>query len=261
MQLQQVNRVRFQVSQAAFDEGREVDAIVTVRGVWIEPAARLGGDVKFFLPLLSQFCHQPFAAAVAIDIRGVEEIHAAVERGVEGGERFLIVHVTPGAADGPRAKADFRNLPAGSSEFSIFHARKLNGKSFNAKTQRRGDAKIGGERLREPKGRARHSVRAGFVACERPAENCPPCLSCTGQSVLRSMKVLSSCANFSRGVAARASCPCVSIKPTFSETHGRDARATILVAASLRCVHPWLKFHAFASWHLCVKFASCNRRN
>jgi thymidylate synthase len=47
------------------------------------------------------------------------------------------------------------------------------------------------------------------------------------------MKVLFSCANCSSGVVARASCPCVSIKPTFSETHGRDARATILVAADL----------------------------
>ena len=35
-------------------------------------------------------------------------------------------------------------------------------------------------------------------------------------------------ANCSSGVVARASCPCVSIKLTLSETHGRDARATIL---------------------------------
>jgi hypothetical protein len=61
-------------------------------------------------------------------------------------------------------------------------------------------------------------------------------------SVLPSMKVLFAFANCSTGVVARASCPCVSIKPTFSETHGRDARATILVVASLRCVHPRLKF-------------------
>ena len=50
-------------------------------------------------------------------------------------------------------------------------------------------------------------------------------------TVLPSMKVLFSRANCSSGTVARASCPCVSIKPAFSETHGRDARATILVAA------------------------------
>ena len=112
MQLQQVDRVGFQVFQAAFDKRGEVGAVVTVRRVRVEPAAGLGGDVKFFLPLLAQFGQQPFAVAVAIDVRRVEEIHAAVERGVERGERFLVVHIAPRAADGPRAKADFRNLPA-----------------------------------------------------------------------------------------------------------------------------------------------------
>jgi hypothetical protein len=45
------------------------------------------------------------------------------------------------------------------------------------------------------------------------------------------MKILFFRANFSRGLVARASRLCVSTKAEFLETHGRDARATILVAA------------------------------
>ena len=137
MQLQQVNRVGVQVPQAALNPRREVFAAVTFRCLLRQPASGLGGDVKFFLPFLFQLCQQPFAAAVAIDVRRVEEIHAAVERGMERGERFLVVHVAPRAADGPRAKADFRNLPARPSQFAIFHAGKLNENPMNAKTQRR----------------------------------------------------------------------------------------------------------------------------
>ena len=125
MQLQQVNRVGLQVLKAAFDKRREILTIVTVGSVRIEPATRLGGNVKFVLPLPAQFRQQPFAVAVTIDIRRVEEIHAAVERGVQRGERFLVVHLAPRAADGPRAKADFRNLPAGTTEFAVFHAGKI----------------------------------------------------------------------------------------------------------------------------------------
>ena len=40
---------------------------------------------------------------------------------IEGGERFLVIHVAPGPADGPGAKADFRNLPAGTAKFAILH--------------------------------------------------------------------------------------------------------------------------------------------
>ena len=57
----------------------------------------------------------------------------AVERGMEGGERFLVIHAAPRAADGPRAKADFRNLPSSATQFAIFHAGKVGGKFRNAK--------------------------------------------------------------------------------------------------------------------------------
>jgi len=65
------------------------------------------------------------------------------------------------------------------------------------------------------------------------------------------MKVLFSCANCLSGVVARASCPCVSIKPTFSETHGRDARATILVAA-IAAPRFFLVSHVFRANFRCI---------
>src|ERR1035438_9568832 len=61
------------------------------------------------------------------------------------------------------------------------------------------------------------------------------------QSVLLSVIILFFCANYSRGVVARASRLCVSTKSEFLETHGRDARATIFGCGLPRQVYPWLK--------------------
>jgi hypothetical protein len=35
--------------------------------------------------------------------------------------RFFVRHVAPRPADGPRAKANFRNLPTRLAKFTIFH--------------------------------------------------------------------------------------------------------------------------------------------
>ena len=159
MQLQQVNRVRVQVSQAALDERREVRMVVALRRLFRQPAPGLGGDVKRLLPLAAQFCQQPFTPPVAVNVRRVEEIHAAVQRGMERGERFAVVHFPPGAADGPRPKTDFGNFPAGASQFAIIHAGKLNEKGMDAKPQRR-KAKIGNGAQRSARPaeiRTRHS--------------------------------------------------------------------------------------------------------
>ena len=136
MQLQQIDRVRIQVLQAALNPRRKILAAVAFRYLLGQAASSLGGDVKLLLPFPAQFCHQPFAVAVAVNVCRVEEIHATVECGVQRSKGFLVVHIAPGAADGPRAETDFRDLPARATEFTIFHARKLNEKFLDAKAQK-----------------------------------------------------------------------------------------------------------------------------
>src|SRR6266516_4870446 len=115
------------------DEGGEVFAAVTFRRLRRQAAPGFCGDVKLFLSLLFESGEQPFAAAIAINIGGVEEVHPAVERCVERGERFFVIHVAPRTANGPRPKTDFGNSPAGSSESAIVHVEKLGGKGVAAK--------------------------------------------------------------------------------------------------------------------------------
>jgi len=123
MQLQQVNRVSLQIPQAALDPRRQILAVVALRGLLCQPASRLGGDIKLFLSFLFEAREQSFAAAVAVDIGGVKKIHSAIERRVEGGQRFPVIHIAPRASDRPRAKTDFRDLPASASKESVFHAK------------------------------------------------------------------------------------------------------------------------------------------
>ena len=119
MQLQQVNRIRVQVPQTAFDPRRVVGAAVRPGRLREADGVRLSWRCKFFLPLFFQFRQQPFAAAVAINVRRIKKIHACIQCRMEGRERFLVIHTAPRAADGPRAKTDFRNLPAGPSECAM----------------------------------------------------------------------------------------------------------------------------------------------
>ena len=123
MQLQEIDRVGFQIFQAAFDEGGEVRAVVTFGSVRVEPPAGLGGDPEFFLPLFAEPGEETFTVAIAVNIRSVEKIRAAIQRAVQRGKRFLVIDGAPGAADGPCAEADGRNFPAGPSEFAVVHSR------------------------------------------------------------------------------------------------------------------------------------------
>ena len=81
MQLQQVERLYTEVLEAALDEGREVFAVVARRGVRIEPAAGLGGDVDRLAPgAPASLAISRVAAPVAVDVRRVDEVDAQVDR-------------------------------------------------------------------------------------------------------------------------------------------------------------------------------------
>src|SRR5258708_4553444 len=125
MELEQFNRVGFEVLEAAFDERDQVLAVVAAGLVRIEAAAGFGGNMELFAAFFAQLRQQPFAAAIAIHIGGVEEIDATIKRPMQRSQRLLVLHATPGAADGPGTEADRRNLPTGSSKFAIFHRKRI----------------------------------------------------------------------------------------------------------------------------------------
>src|SRR5206468_1321814 len=65
---------------------------------------------------------QLLRAPVAIDVGGVDEIDAAIERRIERGERILVVDRPPIGADRPAAKSDFAQVPSGAGDMSFVHA-------------------------------------------------------------------------------------------------------------------------------------------
>jgi hypothetical protein len=90
--------------------------------VRIEAAAGLGGDVEVVAgPLLLEAGQQALAVAVAIDVGGVEEVHAQVQRLVQRGHGGSVVGGAPGATNGPGTEGDGGDLPAGAAEFAVLH--------------------------------------------------------------------------------------------------------------------------------------------
>ncbi len=106
MELHQVEDLRVQVAQVVLDPGGKVGAAVAFDRLLGQTPAHLGGDDDLFFASLLQLRNQAVAAAVAVDIRGIEKIDAGVDRLVERAERLLIAYLTPGAANGPCAKTD-----------------------------------------------------------------------------------------------------------------------------------------------------------
>src|SRR5690606_9499925 len=61
------------------------------------------------------------AATVAVDVRGVEERHARLGRGLEDGERVLLAHVAPVGAELPGSQSDDRDETPRAPEHLSFH--------------------------------------------------------------------------------------------------------------------------------------------
>ncbi len=115
MELHQVEAIGGEIAQAVFDEAGDIALVVAIGGMRREAASGLGGDDDLLLALALQLRDQAFAAAHAVDIGGVDEVDAGIDRAMQGGKRFAIVHAAPTAADRPCAKADLGDLPAGTS--------------------------------------------------------------------------------------------------------------------------------------------------
>jgi len=119
--LKAVDGISFEILETAMDPGRKVFPVVGLGSLLGQPAASLGGDIKLVGALFLEAREEAFTAAVAIDVGSVEEIHAAIERGVQRSERFLVIDITPGTADRPGAETDLRNFPTGASKSAVFH--------------------------------------------------------------------------------------------------------------------------------------------
>jgi hypothetical protein len=61
------------------------------------------------------------AAAVAVDVRGVEERHPRVHRGVQDGEGVVLVDLAPVAAELPAAQPDDADLLPGPAQLPRLH--------------------------------------------------------------------------------------------------------------------------------------------
>src|ERR1039458_8797094 len=121
MQLHQVEAIGPEVAETVFGEPRQVLLVVAGGGVRREAAAGFGGDHDLFLTLAFELRDEALAMAHAVDVGSVDEVHAAIDGLRKRGQGFGVVHAAPGAANGPRAKTDFGNLPAGPAQRSISH--------------------------------------------------------------------------------------------------------------------------------------------
>src|SRR5690606_18758592 len=66
--------------------------------------------------LLEHARDQALGMAIAVDIGGVDEIEAGIQRRVQRGDRLTVVDRAPGRANGPGAEADLADSVAGTAE-------------------------------------------------------------------------------------------------------------------------------------------------
>ena len=115
VQLQQVDAFDAEVAQAAVDEAGEIALVVSVRRVRRETSARFRCHNDLLGAFTHYFADEPFAVPIPVHVGGVDEVDAEINRAMERRQRLAVIHGSPGSADGPRAKADFRNLPTGTT--------------------------------------------------------------------------------------------------------------------------------------------------
>ena len=109
--------------EAFSDEaGREVAApAAALEGDEVVAPFRAQDEIVPVGAFLQEFSDEVLAAALAVGVRGVDEVHPAVDGGVEGAVTLGIVHGAKAAADGHGAESDNRYLKAGVSEGPFFH--------------------------------------------------------------------------------------------------------------------------------------------
>ncbi|EGE55689.1 hypothetical protein RHECNPAF_8900105 [Rhizobium etli CNPAF512] len=122
VQLHEVEAVDGKVLEATVDETFEVCLGITFGDMWIEAAARLGGDHRALAATrLQHVGNDFFRAAVAIDVGCIDEGHAGIERGTQRRASVGLADIAPGAADLPGAEADIGDGEGHAAESMVFH--------------------------------------------------------------------------------------------------------------------------------------------
>src|ERR687894_221818 len=120
VELEKVKRLDAEVPEAPLDEGREVLGVVPFGGVRVEAAAGLGRDEDLVArAVLEQPADELLAAAIAVDVGGIEKVDAEVYSAVEGGVGVVLAHGPPLAAEGPGAEADLGHPHPGLSQAAV----------------------------------------------------------------------------------------------------------------------------------------------
>jgi hypothetical protein len=119
VQLDQVEGFDAQVGTRAVGPGAEVVEGVVPGLLW-QPAAHLGRDGELWL-VLDERADDLLAAAVAVDVRGVDEGHAGVHGRAERAERVLLADAAPVGAELPGPEADHADGASQAGKAAIFH--------------------------------------------------------------------------------------------------------------------------------------------
>ncbi len=123
VQLHQVDAVDAEVAPGAVVPGAEVLQHV-VLGDLLDPAAHLGGDQDVQVrPAGEERGDGLLAAAVAVDVGGVEEGHPGLGRRLQYREGFLVVDVSPVGPQLPRTETDDGSVLTRPVECALVHGR------------------------------------------------------------------------------------------------------------------------------------------
>ena len=126
VQLHEVQGVQAEVRAGPVGPGPEIGEGVVLRPL-IDPAAHLGGhgDCGAGVAVSQEPADDLFAAAITVDVGGVEEGDAGVDGCREHRRRVGLRHVTPVRSQLPGSQPDHGDGSAGSSEDSCVHTPSL----------------------------------------------------------------------------------------------------------------------------------------
>ena len=123
VELQQIDGVHLEVLEAALDPRGQILA----RVAFAASAAGSRRPALVATQIVSRgrsrrsLRHEPLAAPVAVHVRGVDEVHAGIDRRVQRPHRLLVVHLAPASANRPRAEADGRDRHVRPAESPVVH--------------------------------------------------------------------------------------------------------------------------------------------
>jgi hypothetical protein len=108
--LHQIESITSQIFQASFNESGEIFPIVAFGHVRLQTTSGFGCHENFCFRLTQHLGDKSLAAAITINIGGVDKINPALDRGVQDSLRIHVRYIAPGTPNLPGAKTDFGDL-------------------------------------------------------------------------------------------------------------------------------------------------------